>query len=252
MKAILVDDEPDGIKTLKKLLELNCPEVEIVASCGNALFARQKLEELKPDLVFLDIRMPGMSGLDLLAELPEKDFEVIFVTAHNEYLLQALQFSAVDYLMKPVDEDRLTEAVQRVKKRLLHERAPGHTDALLHNINKAGFPLEMRLVLPTLKGFTIVKLEEIVYCEAQRSYTIFRLVNNKTIMISRPLFDYEKILAGTTFLRIHKSFLINLLHIKEYLRGEGGTVVMSNGMEIEVSRRKKELFLTKVKEHFKY
>jgi two-component system LytT family response regulator len=252
MKAILVDDEPDGIKTLKKLLELNCPEVEIVASCGNALFARQKLEELKPDLVFLDIRMPGMSGLDLLAELPEKDFEVIFVTAHNEYLLQALQFSAVDYLMKPVDEDRLTEAVQRVKKRLLHERAPGHTDALLHNINKAGFPLEMRLVLPTLKGFTIVKLEEIVYCEAQRSYTIFRLVNNKTIMISRPLFDYEGILAGTTFLRIHKSFLINLLHIKEYLRGEGGTVVMSNGMEIEVSRRKKELFLTKVKEHFKY
>ena len=136
MKAILVDDEPDGIKTLSKLLELNCPDVEIIATCGNALFAKQKLEELKPDLVFLDIRMPGMSGLDLLAELPEKDFEVIFVTAHNEYLLQALQFSAVDYLMKPVDEDRLTEAVHRVKKRMQHERAPGHTDALLHNINK--------------------------------------------------------------------------------------------------------------------
>jgi two-component system LytT family response regulator len=252
MKAILVDDEPDGIKTLKKMLELNCPEVEIAATCGNALFARQKLEEIKPDLVFLDIRMPGKSGLDMLAEMPEKDFEVIFVTAHNEYLLQALQFSAVDYLMKPVDEDRLTEAVQRVKKRIQHEKGMGHTETLLHNINKAGSPLEMRLVLPTLKGFTIIKLEEIVYCEAQRSYTIFRLVNNKTIMISKPLFDYEGILAGTTFLRVHKSFLINLIHIKEYLRGEGGTVVMTNGMEIEVSRRKKELFLTKVKEHFKY
>ena len=110
----------------------------------------------------------------------------------------------------------------------------------------------MRLCLPTLKGFTIVKLEEIVYCEAQRSYTIFRLSNNKTIMISKPLFDYDRLLADTIFLRIHKSFLINLLHVKEYVRGEGGTVVMSNGMEIEVSRRKKELFLTKVKEYFKY
>ncbi len=252
MKAIIVDDEPDGVRTLKKLMELNCPDVEIVATCNNATSAKQQLEELKPDLVFLDIRMPGKSGLDLLAELPEKDFEVIFVTAHNEYLLQALQFSAVDYLMKPVDEDRLTEAVQRVKRRQKIDKHSGQAEALLYNINKAGSPLEMRLCLPTLKGFTIVKLEEIVYCEAQRSYTIFHLVNNKTIMISKPLFDYECLLAGTTFLRIHKSFLINLLHIKEYVRGEGGTVVMSNNMEIEVSRRKKELFLSKVKEYFKY
>jgi two-component system, LytTR family, response regulator len=252
MKAIIVDDEPDGVRTLKKLMELTCPEVEIAATCNNASSARQALEEIKPDLVFLDIRMPGKSGLDLLAELPEKNFEVIFVTAHNEYLLQALQFSAVDYLMKPVDEDRLTEAVQRVKKRQKMEKSPGQAEALLYNINKAGSPLEMRLCLPTLKGFTIVKLEEIVYCEAQRSYTVFHLVNTKTIMISKPLFDYECLLNGTTFLRIHKSFLINLLHIKEYVRGEGGTVVMSNNMEIEVSRRKKELFLSKVKEYFKY
>jgi two-component system, LytTR family, response regulator len=252
MKAIIVDDEPDGVRTLKKMMELNCPDVEIAGTCGNAITAKQQIEEIRPDLVFLDIRMPGKSGLDLLTELPEKNFEVIFVTAHNEYLLQALQFSAVDYLMKPVDEDRLTEAVQRVKKRMKQERDSGQAETLLYNINKAGSPLEMRLCLPTLKGFTIVKLEEIVYCEAQRSYTIFHLVNNKTIMISKPLFDYECLLAGTTFLRIHKSFLINLLHIKEYVRGEGGTVVMSNNMEIEVSRRKKELFLTKVKEYFKY
>src|SRR5882757_3716584 len=148
MRAILVDDEPDGIKTLIKMLELNCPEVEIAATCGNALFARQKLEELKPDLVFLDIRMPGMSGLDLLTELSVTDFEVIFVTAHNEYLLQALQFSAVDYLMKPVDEDRLVEAVQRVKKRLTQKKTSGNAEVLQHNIAKAGFPLEMRLCLP--------------------------------------------------------------------------------------------------------
>jgi two-component system LytT family response regulator len=110
----------------------------------------------------------------------------------------------------------------------------------------------MRLCLPTQKGFTIVKLEEIIYCEAQRSYTIFRLVNNKSIIISKPLFDYDKLLADTIFLRVHKSFLINLMHIKEYMRGEGGTVVMSDGMEVEISRRKKEQFLVKVKEFFKY
>ncbi|HTS45707.1 MAG TPA: LytTR family DNA-binding domain-containing protein [Puia sp.] len=252
MKAIIVDDEPDGIRTLKKLLELNCPEVEIAACCASVDVAKHRLDEIHPDIVFLDVQMPGKSGLEMLAELTVKNFEVIFVTAHHEYMLQALQFSAVDYLMKPVDEDRLVEAVQRVKKRMKQEKSPGQTEALLHNITKAGTPMEMRLCLPTLKGFTIVKLEEIIYCEAQRSYTIFRLINNKNIMISKPLFDYDKLLSDTTFLRIHKSFLINLMHIKEYIRGEGGTVVMSNGMEIEVSRRKKELFLSKVKESFKY
>src|SRR3954470_17504498 len=252
MRAILVDDEPVGIRTLKKLLELNCPEVEIVSTCTDAICAKQKLEEMHPDVVFLDIQMPGKSGLEILTEMADKEFEVIFVTAHNEYVLQALQFSAVDYLMKPVDEDRLVEAVQRVKKRFKHEKASEQTETFLHNINKASSQLDMRLCLPTLKGFTVLKLEDIVYCEAERSYTIFRLVNNKTILISKPLFDYERLLEGTIFLRIHKSFLINLTHVKEYVRGEGGTVVMSTGMEIEVSRRKKEQFLVKVKEFFKY
>jgi len=252
MRAILVDDEPDGIATLKKMLELNCPEVKVEAACSNAMDARQKLEEIHPDVVFLDVRMPGKSGLDLLAELSVPDFEVIFVTAHNEYLLQALQFSAVDYLMKPVDEDRLVEAVQRVAKQLTLKKNTAPAEALLHNINKTGFPMEMRLCLPTQKGFTIVKLEEIIYCEAQRSYTLFRLINKKSTIVSKPLFDYDRLLSDTVFLRIHKSFLINLMHVKEYTRGEGGTVIMSNDMEIEVSRRKKEQFLVKIKEFFKY
>src|SRR3954464_13547515 len=181
MRAIIVDDEPEGIRALQKMLELNCAEVEIGATCSNVMDAQQKLEELRPDLVFLDIRMPGKSGLDMLAELSSINFEVIFVTAHNEYILQALQFSAVDYLMKPVDEDRLVEAVQRVKKRFNKEKASEQRETFLHNINKASSQLDMRLCLPTLKGFTVLKLEDIVYCEAERSYTIFRLVNNKTI-----------------------------------------------------------------------
>ncbi|HLP39468.1 LytTR family DNA-binding domain-containing protein [Lacibacter sp.] len=252
MRAILVDDEPSGILTLRKMLELNCPEVQIEATCSNATTAIQKIEEIHPDLIFLDIRMPGKSGLDIMAELADTDAQVIFVTAHNEYLLQALQFSAVDYLMKPVDEDRLIESVQRVEKKLKQKKNTTQTETLLYNINKAGTPLEMRLCLPTQKGFTIVKLEEILYCEAQRSYTLFRLVDNKSILISKPLFDYDKLLEDTVFLRVHKSFLVNLMHIKEYTRGEGGTVIMSNGMEIEVSRRRKEQFLIKVKEFFRY
>ena len=251
MRTILVDDEPDGVRTLKKLLELNCPEVEIAATCNSAKAAIEKLEEVKPDLVFLDVRMPGKSGLDMLTELPVQNFEVIFVTAHDEYMLQALQFSAVDYLMKPVDEDRLVEAVDRVRKRLKMERSAGHKETLIYNIGKAGSPLEMRLCLPTQKGFNIVKLEEIVYCEAKRSYTLFRFANNKSILISKPLFDYDKLLTETVFLRVHKSFLINLLHVKEYVRGEGGSVIMSDGTEIEISRRKKEQFLLKVKEAFR-
>ena len=167
-------------------------------------------------------------------------------------MLQALQFSAVDYLMKPVDEDKLVEAIQRVKKKIKKANPNESTETFLHNVTKATSPMDMRLCLPTQKGFTIIKLEDILYCEAQRSYTIFRLVNNKSLMVSRPLFDYDNLLTDTIFYRVHKSFLINLMHISSYTRGEGGSVIMSNGMEIEVSRRKKEHFMTKIKQHFKY
>src|SRR3954470_23629942 len=126
------------------------------------------------------------------------------------------------------------------------------TERLVYKNNKEPSSLDMRLCLPTLKGFTVLKLEEVLYCEAQRSYTFFRLINSKSILISKPLFDYERLLTDSVFFRVHKSFLINLLHVKEYTRGEGGTVTMSNGTEIEVSRRRKEQFMSKVKEWFKY
>ncbi|HKH61949.1 MAG TPA: LytTR family DNA-binding domain-containing protein [Flavitalea sp.] len=252
MKAILVDDEPDGIRTLQKLLELHCPEVQVTATCSNALTAKQHILQTDPDVVFLDIQMPGESGLDLLTELAAKEFEVIFVTAHNEYMLQALQYSAADYLLKPVDEDRLIEAVQRVKTRLEAGKKADHRSALLHNLTKTGSPSEMRLCLPTLKGFIVLKLEDIIYCEAERSYTVFHLEGNRTVTVSKPLLEYDQILTDTSFLRIHKSFLINLHHVKEYYRGEGGTVIMTNNAEIEVSRRKKDQFLMKIKEVFRY
>jgi two-component system LytT family response regulator len=252
MKAILVDDEPDGIRTLQKLLERHCPDVKIEATCANSAIAKQQIEAIKPDVVFLDIQMPGQTGLEMIAELTVKNFEIIFVTAHNEYILQALQYSAADYLLKPVDEDRLIEAVQRAGKRLKEGKKEELTETLLHNLSNKGNPTEMRLCLPTLKGFIILKLDEIIYCEAERSYTIFHLEGNKPVIVSKPLLDYENLLGDAGFLRIHKSFLINLRHVKEYQRGEGGMVIMNNNSEIEVSRRKKEQFLLKIKEIYKY
>jgi len=251
MKAILVDDEPDGIRTLKKMLETYCPGVEVAATCSNAITAKQELANIRPDVVFLDIQMPGKSGLDLLTEIPEKDFEVIFVTAHNEYMLQALQYSAADYLLKPVDEDRLIEAVQRVEKKMQVERKEW-TETLMHNLSKTGNPSEMRLCLPTLKGFIVVKLDDIIYCEAERSYTIFHLDGKRTVTVSKSLIEYDNLLQDTQFIRIHKSFLINLHHVKEYQRGEGGMVIMTDNAEIEVSRRKKEFFMNRMKELYKY
>ena len=252
MKAILVDDEPDGIRTLEKMLELHCPHVKVAATCTNTSAAKHKLIEIKPDVIFLDIQMPGQSGLEMLTDIPEKNFEVIFVTAHNEYMLQALQYSAADYLLKPVDEDRLIEAVQRVEKRLEGGNKEERTETLLHNLSHAGNPAEMRLCLPTLKGFILLKLKDIIYCEAERSYTVFHVEGNRTITVSKPLLDYDNLLKDTSFLRIHKSFMINLHHVMEYKRGEGGLVIMSDNAEIEVSRRKKDQFLMKIKEVFRF
>lgn len=234
------------------MLERHCPSVTIAATCNNAVDAKQQIESLKPDVVFLDIQMPGKSGMDMIGELPDKNLEIVFVTAHNEYLLQALQYSAADYLLKPVDEDRLIDAVRRVEARLLLSKKEERNEAVLYNIGKAGQPSEMRLCVPTLKGFIILKLDDIIYCEAERSYTIFHIEGRKPVTVSKPLIEYENLLADTPFFRVHKSFLINLKQVKEYQRGEGGIVIMSNNAEIEVSRRKKEQFLEKVREMYKF
>jgi two-component system LytT family response regulator len=252
MRAIIVDDEPDGIITLNKMLSLSCKQVEVVALCSDAEEGKLKIRELTPDLIFLDIQMPGKTGFELLAELDTDNMDVIFVTAHNQYMLQALQFSATDYLLKPIDEDRLTEAIRRVEKRQHGKGGSQNVEALLYNLQKAGSPKEMKLCIPTFKGFAILKLEDIILCEAEKNYTIIHLKDKKNIIVSRPLLEYENILEGTTFLRIHRTFLINLQHVAEYHRGEGGVIIMSNGEEVEISRRKKDIFLTRIREIFRY
>lgn len=252
LRAVLVDDEPRGINALEKLLQMNCPDVVISATSSNVDDAIEKIKALKPDLVFLDIGMPVRNGFDLLKELRDTPFEVIFVTAHNQFMIEAFHFSAIDYLLKPIDDELLIDAVKRARKRIEEKTDKINIEAFLHNLKQTKTSGQMKLCIPSLKGFQVVELDDIVYAEAAGNYTNFYFRQSYPVCTSKPIHEYEALLADSGFARIHKSYLVNLLHIKEYLKGEGGSVVLSNGIEIEVARRKKEPFLDKMKSFFKY
>lgn len=251
IKAIIADDEKMSRNTLRKLLEIYCPGVEVVAETENAAETQKQAALLNPDLVFLDIAMPGKSGIDLLKEMEEIPFEVIFVTAHDRFVLQAIRLAAVDYLSKPVDENELVRAVSNAEKQIRLKTKNTQLPAFLHNLQQQPAQ-DMQLCVPGIRGFQIIRIRDIVFCEADNTYTILHLADQKKVMASRPLHDYELLLADTSFIRIHKSYLINVQHLKEYQKGEGGIAVMSNGRQLDVSRRKKEQFIGYIKQFFKY
>lgn len=252
IKTILVDDEPRGLLSLQKLLELNCPEAEVIGCCSNAEEAKAKIEQLQPQLVFLDIAMPGKTGFDLLSGLSDIEFEIIFVTAHNNYLVQAFHFSAVDYLLKPVDDDLLKAAVKRAAKRIQDKNGSPQLETFLSNIHHRHGSPKMKICIPSLRGFQVVEISDIIYCEANGNYTQFHIVNRPSIVASKAIHEYEDLLRDSNFVRVHKSCIINLEHVKEYIRGEGGSIILSNNIEVEVSRRKKDLFINRMKEFYKY
>jgi two-component system, LytTR family, response regulator len=250
--AILIDDELILLSGLQIMLRQLCPQINILTTCTNAADAKIKIKELQPQLLFLDINMPGKSGFDLLNEIDTQNIEIIFITAHNSYALQAFKYSAIDYILKPVDEDELVDAVKKACKKIEDKKWKNGLDSFLHNIKMSTAPQEMKLCLPSISGFQVIDIKDIVVCIAEGAYTNFILTNNKKVTASRPLLDYEQLLQDNSFIRIHKSNLINVNHVKQYLRGEGGSVILSNGMEIEVSRRKKEHFIEMMKTAFKY
>ncbi len=257
IKTILVDDEPRGLATQKKLLEMNCPEVEVIACCSSADEAKQQILSLNPQLIFLDIAMPGKSGLELLNEFEEIDFEIIFITAYNNFMTQAFHFSAVDYLLKPVDDDLLIQAVKRASLRIQRsykekDADNQHIETFLYNINNRNVAQKMKLCISSIKGFRVVEIQDIIYCEASSNYTNFYFNNRSSLCASKPIHEYEELLKDSHFVRIHKSYLINIEHIKEYVRGEGGSIMLSNGNELDVSRRKKDLLMTRMKDYFKF
>ncbi|HEX7903971.1 MAG TPA: LytTR family DNA-binding domain-containing protein [Chitinophagaceae bacterium] len=252
LRTILVDDEPRGINSLQKLLQLNCPSVSIVATCTSVEEAIEKVNNLYPDLVFLDIAMPVKNGFDLLRELKEINFEVIFVTAHDQFMIEAFHFSAIDYLLKPVEDDLLVAAVARTQKRINEKTGAENIRALMQNIQLKNAARKMKLCIPSLKGLQIVDLDDILFAESSGNYTNLHFNNQSTLCTSKPMHEYEELLSDSGFIRIHKSYLVNLLHVKEYLRGEGGFVLLSDGKELEVSRRKKDMFVMRMKEYYKF
>ncbi len=252
LKTILVDDEPRGLTSLETLLQLNCPDIEVVAACTDADTAIDKISVLHPQLVFLDIAMPGKNGFDLLHEIGNPEFEVIFITAHNQYTIDAFHFSAIDYLLKPVDEDLLKDAVTRAGKRIAGKTGQGNIETLIYNLQQKQASGQMKLCLPSVKGFQVVELNEILYAESSGNYTNFYFKTKPLVCTSKPIADYEELLADSGFVRVHKSLLVNLFHVAEYIKGEGGFVIMSNGVKLEVSRRKKENFIAKMKTYYKY
>jgi len=244
LRSIIVDDELKSRESLKKMLATFCPNVEVNATCQNVAEALEAINQFDPEVVFLDVQMQRETGFDLLSNVKEISFEVIFTTAYSEYAIKAIKFAAIDYLLKPIDFDDLQKAISKVEKK----QNGNITDRLHHLIQnlKSGNSENYKLALPTAEGLTFVKTNEVLYCKASGNYTEIFMGDGKKHLVSRQLKEYEDILGGQNFFRIHHSYLINLNFIKSYVRGEGGYVIMNNDSALDVSRRKKEAFLERI------
>lgn len=241
IKTIIIDDEEDGREALRMAASY-CPKLEIVGICESAKEGLKAITEKKPDLVFLDIQMPHMSGFEMLQQLETINFHVIFVTAFDQYAIKAIKFSALDYLLKPIDIDELQTAIRNINTVIDTDQTEYQLQALYKNTPKKN-EVSKRFAVPTLKGLLFVNANEIIYCLADGNYTTLYLTHKRELVVSKALGDFEEFLENEGFYRIHHSSLINLTHLQEYVKGEGGYVVLTDGYHADVSRRKKEQFL---------
>jgi len=242
IRAIIIDDEPDGREALKLSIEKYCPELAIVEMCSTADEGLISIQLNHPELVFLDVQMPYKSGFNLLEEIGEFDFEVIFVTAYDRYAIKAIKFSALDYLLKPIDIDELQNAVQKAEERIRLKGYSHHYTSLLKNVKYPSNKIE-KLAIPTLEGIIFEPVDDIIYCAADGNYTMLKLKGNRKLLVSKSLKDFEMMLIDNGFFRIHHTYLINMKHIRQYVKGDGGYVIMEENHHVDVSRRKKESFL---------
>lgn len=244
IRSIIVDDELNSRESLRILVEEFCDGIKVDALCQNVSEAIEAIAQFDPDIVFLDIQLQRETGFDLLTRVRNPRFEVIFTTAYSEYAIKAFKFSAIDYLLKPIDVEELKGAIGKVQKQF-SQNVSDRLQHLLQNLS-TGSSENYKLALPTAEGLTFVKVNDILYCEASSNYTEITVADNKKHVVSRTLKEYEDLLADQNFFRIHHSTLINLNHIKKYVRGDGGYVVMNNDKSLDVSKRKKEGFLTRI------
>jgi two-component system LytT family response regulator len=241
IKAILIDDEKHCRETLSIQLERYCPEVQLLAQCSSAAEGLQAIAKYKPEVVFLDVEMPGMNGFEMLQQLSPLAFEVIFTTGYDAYAIKAIRFSALDYLLKPIDKEELRKAVAKLHQKTDHKLTE-QLDILLEKLGNKQASLQ-KIALPTGDGFELVPLENILHCASDSNYTHIVFKNGKKLLVSRTLKEIEELLEGHPFLRVHHSHLVNLNEITRYIRGEGGYVVMSDNTSIAVSRSRKDALL---------
>jgi two-component system LytT family response regulator len=240
-KTVIVDDELDAVNFIRSIIQEYCPKLVVTGTAHNANDGVQLITEQKPELVFLDVEMPHGSGFDLLARFPEKMFDVVFITAFNQYALKAIKFSAVDYIIKPINISEFIEAVDKVIEKRSH--------LYTHNINYLALfenlksTLPTKLAIPTAEGMEYLNTREIVRIEADRSYCWFYMLDHKKHLVSRNLKEYQDLLTDRNFFRPHNSHLVNLEFVKKYVRQEGGYIQMADGSQIPISRIKRDLFL---------
>jgi len=242
LKTVIIDDEQDAVDFINSIIGEYCSSLEVVGKANNVVQGIAVLNEKKPDLVFLDVEMPNGTGFDLLAQFPEKDFDVIFITAFNHYAIKAIKFSAVDYILKPININEFIEAVNRVIKKRSERSTPGNENLriLMENL-RSSFP--SRLAIPTSDGMEYLNPKEIIRIEADRSYSWFFLSSNRKILVSKHLKEFQELLNDRYFFRPHNSHLINLKFVKKYIRKEGGYIEMTDNSLIPVSRNRKDIFL---------
>lgn len=244
IKAIIIDDEKHCIKALQSDLHKNCPSVEVLQICMSAKEGLLAIKKMNPDLVFLDVEMPWMNGFEMLDVLDKIDFSIIFTTAHDQFAAKAFRISAIDYLLKPVDVNDLKEAVQKAEKKLNEGSDLEHISNLLRNLQKPA--AEHRVALPHREGYEFVNVSSIIYCEAEGSYTRIMLEGKKPMLISKPIGDIEELLPPEMFQRIHHSTLANIEYISQFIRGEGGYVILKSGEKLAVSKGKKDQLMNRL------
>ncbi|GAA3924352.1 response regulator [Chitinophaga oryziterrae] len=247
IRAIIVDDEQHCIEALHTMLQKKCPEVTVVGSVNSVKDAKDMISELQPDVVFLDVEMPHQNGFELLKLFDKINFDVIFTTAYEQYALKAIKFNALDYLLKPFSVKELQDAIQKCVGRRngpAGETQHSPIEVFLQNM-KTLHQTHKKIALPTINGLVFMPVQNIVRCESTGNYTRIFFTDKKNLMVSRPLKEFEELLTDVDFFRVHNSHLINLQQMQSYIQGEGGFALMSDGTQVEVSRRRKADFLKK-------
>ncbi len=246
LKVIIIEDEKHSRETLKSLLEEFCKNVKVIATAGSVKEGVKVLSIYSPDVVFLDIELQPGTGFDILEQVKEPTFEVIFTTAFEKYAIKAIKFSSLDYLLKPIDLDELQESVEKARTRMDTNVYRQQIDTLMQNLSR-GTNKQEKICLATTAGMEFIAIEDVVLCKADGSYTSFVLKDGGSLLVSKHLKEYENLLSDQQFMRVHNSYLINLNEVKKYIKSDGGYIIMSNDMHVSISPRKKEDLLDAMK-----